>query len=148
LYSVSYSDQIDLLKLYFVSRNSILSMHVCRARLKKKYFKIPVRIPNFRDFLFSKMTRFIEQKLNFSLFYQSLIRKRFSENSKRKWFRRVETIIKCPRKLIFDYLLAVNPCGLQAKKLDFQRPTVDFKKQTNLDFSPLHKSNLGANGAV
>jgi hypothetical protein len=43
-------DPIDLLKLYFVSRKSILSMHVCRATIqdcKKKYFKIPERISDF-----------------------------------------------------------------------------------------------------
>jgi hypothetical protein len=28
------------------------------------------------------------------------------------------------RRLIFDHLLAVNPCGLQAKKEDFQKTTV------------------------
>jgi hypothetical protein len=44
------------------------------------------------------------------MFYQNLIGKRLSKNSKRKWFRRVET------GLFFDHLLAMNPCGLQAKK--------------------------------
>jgi hypothetical protein len=29
---------------------------------------------------------------------------------------KVETIRKCSRRLIFHYLLAVNTCGLQAKK--------------------------------
>jgi hypothetical protein len=29
---------------------------------------------------------------------------------------KVETIIKYSKRLIFDHLLAVNPCGLQAKK--------------------------------
>jgi hypothetical protein len=41
---------IDLLKLNFVSRNSILSIHVCRATIqncKKKYFKISEGIPDF-----------------------------------------------------------------------------------------------------
>jgi hypothetical protein len=37
--------------------------------------------------------------------------KKKSKNSKRKWFRRVETILKCSRRLIFDHLLAVNSCG-------------------------------------
>jgi hypothetical protein len=44
-----------------------------------------------------------------------LIEKRIYKNSKRKWFRKVETIRKCPGRTNFD-LLAVNPCGLQAKK--------------------------------
>jgi hypothetical protein len=61
------------------------------------------------------MAWFFEQKLNFSLFYQNLIGKRFSKNYKRKWFKRVQTIIKCSRRLIFDHLLAVNLCRLQAK---------------------------------
>jgi hypothetical protein len=41
---------IDLLKLYFVPRNSIPSMHVYRATIqdcRKTYFKIPERIPDF-----------------------------------------------------------------------------------------------------
>jgi hypothetical protein len=87
------------------------------------------------------MARFFEQKLNFSLFYQNLIGKlgkRFSKNSKRKWFRRVETIIKCSRRLIFDHLLAVNPCGLQAKKEDFQSPTV--KSRSNQIWISLFKA--------
>jgi hypothetical protein len=54
--------------------------------------------------------------LNFSLFYQNMIENRFYKNSKRKWFRKVETIIKCPGRMNFDHMLAVNPCGLQAKK--------------------------------
>jgi hypothetical protein len=59
------------------------------------------------------MARFFEQKLNFSLFYQNLIGKTFYKNSKRKWFRKVETIGKCQRRMNFDHLLAVNPYGLQ-----------------------------------
>jgi hypothetical protein len=65
------------------------------------------------------MARFFEQKLNFSLFYQNFIEKRFYKNSKRNWFRKVETMGnygKCPGRTNFDHLLAVNPCGLQAKK--------------------------------
>jgi hypothetical protein len=89
--------------------------------------------------------------LNFSLFYQILIGKRFSKNSKRKWFRRVETIIKCARRLIFDDLLAVNPCGLQksGEKVRFSKTHCEVQKQPNLDFSfrginpsPLLISNL------
>jgi hypothetical protein len=53
-----------------------------------------------------------------------LIGKRFSKNSKRKWFRRIETIVKFSKRLISGHLLAVNPCGIQAKKEAFQRPTV------------------------
>jgi hypothetical protein len=56
-----------------------------------------------------------------------LIGKRFSKNSKKKWFRRVETNVKCLRRLILDHLLAVEPCGLQAKKQDFQKSTVKSK---------------------
>jgi hypothetical protein len=29
------------------------------------------------------------------------------------------------KEIDFDHLLAVNPCGLQTKNKDFQRPTVD-----------------------
>jgi hypothetical protein len=45
-----------------------------------------------------------------------LIEKRFYKNSKSKWFRKVEIKRKCPGKMNFDHMQAVNPCGLQAKK--------------------------------
>jgi hypothetical protein len=83
------------------------------------------------------MARFFEQKLNFSLFYQNLIGKRFPNNSKRKSFRSVETIIKCSMRLIFDHLLAVNPCGLwtTGEKVGFSKAHSEVLKQPNLKFS-------------
>jgi hypothetical protein len=84
------------------------------------------------------MARFFQPKLNFSLYYQNLIGKRFSKNSKRNWFRKVEIIIKWG--LIFDHLLAVNTCGLQAKKKDFQRLTV--KSRSNQIWISLFEASI------
>jgi hypothetical protein len=48
-------------------------MHVCRATIQdSKKNQNPERIPDFCEFF--------SEKLNFSLFYQNLIGKRFSEN--------------------------------------------------------------------
>jgi hypothetical protein len=100
---------IGLLKLYFGSQNSILSLYVCSAAIqdcKNKYYKIPKKL------IFEKK---ISEKWH-GLIYQNLIGKRYSKNSKIKWFKRVETIMKCSTRLIFDHLQTVNPCGLQTKK--------------------------------
>jgi hypothetical protein len=43
------------------------------------------------------MARFFEQKLNFSLFYQILIEKRFSKNSKKKMVQEGWNHQKMPR---------------------------------------------------
>ena len=73
------------------------------------------------------MTRFFEQNFNFSLFYQNLIKIIFFKNSKRIWFKKVETNIKWPEMLRFEQLVAMNPCELQVKKSNFHRPTVKSK---------------------
>jgi hypothetical protein len=48
---------------------------------------------------------------------------------------RLEINMQCSRRLIFDHLLAVNPCGIQVKNENFHRPTVKSQRQPNLDFS-------------
>jgi hypothetical protein len=85
--------------------------------LQNKYFKIPKLIPHFWDFFFFwKMARFFVQKLNFILFYQNLIGKRFYKNFKRKWFSKFHCEVQ--KQLNLD--------------LSFRR----------LNPSPLHKSYL------
>jgi hypothetical protein len=83
------------------------------------------------------MAQFFEQKVNFSLFYQNLIEKRFYKNSKRKWFRKVETTGKCPGRTNFDHLLAVNPFRewTTGEKEGFSKAHCEVPKQPNLDFS-------------
>ena len=102
-------------------------MHVCKATIwdyKIDDLGILEFFPEFWEIFFQKMTRFFEQNFNFSLFYQNLIKINFFQNSKRTWFWKVWTNRKWPNVKTFEYLLAVNPCGLQAKNSNFHRPTV------------------------
>jgi hypothetical protein len=70
------------------------------------------------------MAGFFEQNFNFSLFHQNLSKLIFFKNSKRTWLGKASTNKKWPETLISEHLVAVNPCGLQAKKPDFHVSTV------------------------
>jgi hypothetical protein len=58
---------VDLLKLFFVSRNSFLSMHVCKVTIQdcKEKIKNPERIPDFWEKISEKWHSFSRKSWTF-----------------------------------------------------------------------------------
>jgi hypothetical protein len=107
----------------FLSQNRFLSMHVCKATIQDyKYF-----FSKILSFFLIFEIFFLKNDFNFSLFHQNLMKTIFFKNSKITWLTKVWTNKKwpeMPETLISEHLVAVNPCGLQAKKPDFHVSTV------------------------
>jgi hypothetical protein len=90
------------------------------SKITKK--KNPELFPYFWDFFLENGTLFWA-KLKIFVEQQNLIKILFFKKSKRAWFRKVWTNKKMPETLISENL-AMNPCGLKAKKLNFHVYTV------------------------
>jgi hypothetical protein len=99
----------------------------------------------FEIFFLKKWHGFSSKSWTFPCSTKIWLEKDFPKIPKTKLFRRVSTIIKSSRILIFDHLLAVNI----GEKVGFSKAHFEVRKQKNLDFSfrglnpsPLLKSNL------
>jgi hypothetical protein len=83
------------------------------------------------------MAQFFEQKLNFSLFYQNSIGKGFSKNSKRKWFRSVESLNhdNMLKKIDFGPFAGRDSLWTTGEEVGFSKTHCKIQKQPNLDLS-------------
>jgi hypothetical protein len=101
-----------------------LSLYVYYPRLQIRWIcKFRIFSWFLGTFFYQNMARFFEQYINFSLFYQNLIKIKFFKNPKTTRSRKVWINRKLLGTLTFEHLLAVNPCGLQAKNLIFHMVT-------------------------
>jgi hypothetical protein len=86
-------------------------------------FKNPELFLIFENF-FLKNGKGFWAKLQFFVVLPKFDQIFFFKNSKRTWLKKARTNKKWPETLISEHLVAVNPCGPQAKKSEFHVSTV------------------------